>query len=141
MPRELSTEGETEGETDELRGGAEQPFAVEVRSEQDSRSVSQPTLGEELALLRAAKRESGAEALSILKEHARRFPNGTLAAEREGLWTLALCELGRVEAAQIRATRLAQSHPRALIVQRLRVECPELELPTTDPRVAGDDSE
>lgn len=80
-------------------------------------------LAEETALLEAARaslREgSGAAALEAVKAHARRFPEGLLAEEREAARILALCALDRrAEAARaredLRARWPSSPHGRAI---------------------------
>jgi hypothetical protein len=60
--------------------------------------------------LRAAKYQ---EALRLLDEHRRKFPNGALAQERSAARAQALCGLGRVSDAQAELARLAKVSPKS----------------------------
>lgn len=69
----------------------------------------------EVALVRdgAARLNSGdpARALAAFDEHARAFPDGTLAEERSAGRARALCALGRIAEARAEAARLLAAHP------------------------------
>jgi outer membrane protein assembly factor BamD (BamD/ComL family) len=78
------------------------------------------SLRAEKALIEKATRllDSGnaAGATKVLGEHARRFRNGQLTAERIGTEVLALCALGKAEAARKEAARFMSrfaDHPMA----------------------------
>ncbi len=58
-----------------------------------------------------AARTSPAEALRLCEEHARRYPRGSLAQEREALAIEALVGLARREDAKARATRFKAAFP------------------------------
>lgn len=64
---------------------------------------------------------SGANAL--LDNHAREFPSGALAEEREGLRLLAACQAGSEEGKR-QAARFLERSPRSLLAGRLRASCP-----------------
>jgi hypothetical protein len=49
--------------------------------------------------------------LSLTREHARRFPQGALAQEREVIAIEALSRLGRTEAARQRGTQFERQYP------------------------------
>ena len=87
------------------------------------------TLREELALLRrahaAASERKFSESLVILDEHERRFPNGSLAVEREGARVIALCGAGRRAEGRRRAERFAEVHPRSPLGPRVARACAE----------------
>jgi hypothetical protein len=74
-----------------------------------------PDLAEELRLVRGAKaavRESRAiDAIALLDEHARRFPEGQLAAERRSMRVVALCGAGRHAEAEAEARALGLTRP------------------------------
>lgn len=85
----------------------------------------------ETALLRRAQAAltlhtvaAAREALDALDEHARRFPEGTLAEERDATRALALCVAGRVEAAQSAARSFLAAHPSSPLAHRVRAACP-----------------
>lgn len=52
-----------------------------------------------------------ASALTALQEHARRFPTGRLAEDREALWIMALVRAGRSTEASRQVERFARAHP------------------------------
>jgi RNA polymerase sigma-70 factor, ECF subfamily len=87
-----------------------------VRNEDPPSNQLEPVdvLSQELELMgraRAALREADpARALALLDEHARRFPSGTLAQERERSRLTALCEAGLESEAEALANRLGQPH-------------------------------
>ncbi|HJL22106.1 MAG TPA: hypothetical protein RMH80_07725, partial [Polyangiaceae bacterium LLY-WYZ-15_(1-7)] len=89
--------------------------------------ASGPALALELGLLRRARSALGAgrtdAALAALREHAERFPDGALAAERDGTRALALCEAGRPGGAAA-AERFLAAHPRSPLAPRVRRACP-----------------
>lgn len=97
-----------------------------------------PTLEAELALMREARTAAAADALLALEAHAREFPRGTLARERDGLRIVALCELGRLADAQRHLDRFIAADARSLQLPRIREACPSLDFPPTDPDPAGD---
>jgi hypothetical protein len=57
--------------------------------------------------------------LRLLMDHARRFPNGRLAEEREALRVRALSGSGRVESARVAASAFALRFPRSVFLTRL----------------------
>jgi hypothetical protein len=82
---------------------------------------------EELALIKQAKAalDSGrAQAgLAALNEHARRYPRGVFAGEREALRVLAACGGGPSEYGRRAARRFLRSHPGSPMVDRIRRAC------------------
>jgi TolA-binding protein len=76
----------------------------------------------ELALLRDAHGAYGshdfANALRLLAEHGRRFPNGRLAEEREALRVRALSSSGQSQAASVAAHAFAARFPRSVLLSR-----------------------
>jgi hypothetical protein len=81
----------------------------------------------ELALIREAKVALGAHrpeaAREHLREHARRFPRGVFADEREVLDAEALCALGRRDEARRKARAFAKAHPDSPLGKRARTLC------------------
>ncbi len=77
----------------------------------------------EMELIRRAeeRRAQPAQALRSLNEHARLYPNGMLAQEREVLAIEALLLAGQRTAAEARASQLATSHPGSAHLRRVRV--------------------
>jgi hypothetical protein len=63
----------------------------------------------------AAQRGQGEATLEALAAHAKRFPSGRLAEERESLWVAALVEAGRTAEARQRAARFHARFPSSLL--------------------------
>ena len=76
---------------------------------------ARPDLAEELRLVRGAKaaiRDTrGTDAIALLEEHARRFPDGQLAAERRSTRVAALCLAGRHAEAEAEARAIGLTRP------------------------------
>lgn len=76
---------------------------------------AEPDAAAERALLTKATSAlasgDSASAIGALQEHARRFPRGVLAEEREVYWISALLRAGRRDEARGRVERLARSNP------------------------------
>ncbi len=96
----------------------EAPSVVESGAPAIAASPSGPSVAiddeTEAHLLQRARSAVGADpgaALSLAAEHARRFPGGGLAQEREIIAITALVALGRTPEAQARATTLLQRFP------------------------------
>jgi hypothetical protein len=64
----------------------------------------------------ALGRDNGVDALVACDEHARRFPRGTLAEEREALAVQALAECKRPSEARMRGERFRQSYPKSILL-------------------------
>jgi TolA-binding protein len=81
----------------------------------DAVPAQRTTLAAELRLLARAntamRTGDPAAALAVLDRHAREFPAGQLAPEREYKRALALCELGRTERAREVAETFVRAHP------------------------------
>jgi hypothetical protein len=93
-------------------------------------SVATDSLAEELALIRSAQSALGSGnptgALSILDQHAKRFPRGKLGQEREVTRVRALCRGGRLGEAQNLYRALAKGAPSSPHLASLRASCPGL---------------
>jgi hypothetical protein len=85
------------------------------------------TLSAELALLRSAQAAldlaDPARALALLRRHARRFPLGALAEERDAALVHALCGLDRRDAARSAAARFAARYASSPRAQRVAAVC------------------
>jgi hypothetical protein len=85
------------------------------------------TLAEELALVppaeSALRAGDAAGALALLTEHARRFPHGQLAQEREATRIRALCALADEAGARRAAARFLRRWPRSPHAARVRTTC------------------
>jgi hypothetical protein len=81
----------------------------------------------ELALMRsilAALRDGeAARALTLLEEHARRFPQGVLSPERRGLRVVALCEAGQTALGREERAAFLRVEPDSPLAQRVRSAC------------------
>jgi hypothetical protein len=62
-------------------------------------------------------------ALALFDEHARTFPNGVLAEERDVERIEALCSLGRSDGVRAAATQFLRAHPGSPLVARVRASC------------------
>ena len=106
-----------------------EPKAEPARRAHPVRPVAKETgnLAEEARLLREAEiaRRAGdvARATSLLDEHARRFPRGALAIERDAARVLVLCDAGRATDARRLAARFLRRHPRSPLADRVRSAC------------------
>jgi hypothetical protein len=82
---------------------------------------------EELALIKRAKAALDCgqtqAGLAALAEHARRFPRGVFAGEREALRVLAACKGGPSAHGRRAALRFLRSHPGSPVVDRVRRAC------------------
>jgi len=100
--------------------GQKQPLAVRPGAPGDS-------LAEEVNLLRSARvaldRGDGAQALRLLDAHEARFQRGTLYEERLASRVLALCVVGRIDAARTTAQELERAAPRSPHLPRVRASC------------------
>jgi hypothetical protein len=116
--------------------------ASPVKSGPSSVSVREPSrahdsLSEEVAILTRAETElhSGRSenALKLLNEHERKFPNGILAEERTAARIQALCALGRVAEAN---TQLARLRPGSLHGETSRQACASTAANRISPRTS-----
>ena len=85
------------------------------------------SLAEEVSMLRGARaaldRGEAAQALRLLDAHETRFHRGTLYEERLAARVLALCALGRIDAARSTAQELAHAAPQSPHLSRVRASC------------------
>jgi hypothetical protein len=85
------------------------------------------TLDKEMQLLKRAQVAQAAgrptEALSILAEHAKQFPNGKLAESREVARVVALCQAGQTQASRAAADRFLAARPNSPFASRVRGAC------------------
>jgi len=71
----------------------------------------------------AMRSNDAARALSLLDEHQRRFPRGTLAQERSAERIVALCGLGRSREAHDEASRFLANWPHSPLAEGARASC------------------
>ena len=78
---------------------------------------------DELALLARARqadaRGEHAKVLSLVAEHAQKYPGGRLSEEREVLRVKALVGLGRAEQARQAAARFRRQFPRSVLLHKV----------------------
>ena len=86
------------------------PNAPAVRSAPESLAREVAMLSSATSALHAGQ---PAQALKLLNEHARKFPNGVLSEERRAARAQALCMLGRIAEGQAELERLAPQSPAA----------------------------
>jgi hypothetical protein len=102
-----------------LPASSEGPAAPQPRAS-GSAPVASSTLSAERVLLDGARAAltagEPARALSMLSEHARRFPRPQLGEEREALTIQALAAAGRYDEARTRAVRFRASAPNSLFL-------------------------
>jgi len=85
-------------------------------------NAGEDALSGEAQLLNEAHRALASnpdQALAIAREHARRYPRGQLAAERELILVQALVKLGRVREAEARGRELRKTAPKSIYEERL----------------------
>ncbi len=99
------------------------PSAKSPFTEAPAGALSQET--HLVADARAALRSGDASrALTLLEEHARRFPGGVLSEERDAERVAALCAAGRGNEAHTRAARFSRDYPRSALGAKVRAACP-----------------
>ena len=85
------------------------------------------TVDAEAAILRnadaALKRGDAQGALALVDQHARQFPNGILAEERDAERVVVLCALGRTDEARAAGAAFLRAHPRSPQTSRIRASC------------------
>jgi len=100
----------------------EAPKVEPVRSNHPA--TIQESYAAELSLLRRAQSAFAAgnfaNTLTLAAEHARRFPNGRLAEEREALRVRSLARSGRAEEARRAAAAFATRFPRSVLLPRIQ---------------------
>jgi len=87
-------------------------------------ATAQESYAAELRLLHRAQaaytRRDFSDALVLLAEHGRGFPNGRLAEQREALRVRSLAGSGRAEEARHAVAAFARRFPRSVLLQRLQ---------------------
>lgn len=113
---------------DRVTASAHTETAADARSSPtEAPAPAAESLTAELELLAASRRALAegrpARALARADDHARRFPSGALAHERDGLRIAALCELGRDAEATRRAADLRRQLGDPEAVRRFTTAC------------------
>jgi hypothetical protein len=97
------------------------------RAIQTDADAPPPSIDGELELLGAAQtalqKQRPTRALSLLQEHAFRFPTGAMVEERMAMQALALCGLQRRHAAQTVLSSLAARGSSSPLLPRVRSQC------------------
>ena len=105
------------------------PVARRPRTAPTAPEAAGSTLDAEIRWVRAADAALRAGNVSVaqglLDDHARDFPSGALAEEREGLRIVAGCQ-SQAPDGKRQATRFLERSPRSLLAGRLRAACPSL---------------
>lgn len=99
--------------------------ASSARAQRPHRSITpQESYAAELELLQRAQSEYAsrdfADALVLVAEHGRRFPNGRLAEEREALRVRSLARAGRGDEARRALASFAKRFPHSVLLSRLQ---------------------
>jgi type IV secretory pathway VirB10-like protein len=101
---------------------ASQPSGAPTPQRAERSLSAQESYAAELALLQGAQAaytdRNFATALHLVTEHARRFPNGRLAEEREALRVKALSGSGRQKDADKAASSFSERFPRSALLRR-----------------------
>jgi RNA polymerase sigma-70 factor (ECF subfamily) len=105
----------------------EPPLGAAARPASPDAPPSTETLEKEARLLaearRAVQRGDGAQALSLLEEHARVYPNGWLANDRAAERIVVLCSLGRRDEAVREAKVFLAGRPVGPLTRRVTMSC------------------
>lgn len=105
------------------------PRAVVERSEPSARPAPARSIKEELELVRSAQqalnRGEPRAALTLLAEHARKYPSGALWQDREASRVFATCRLGDAAGARALADAFVRRAPHSPFVDRVRGACRE----------------
>jgi len=85
------------------------------------------SLQAETALIRDARSAmqhgDTARALALLDDHLRRFPDGSLAVDRDALQVFATCDAGQEEAARELAARFLVKHAASSYTPSVKAAC------------------
>jgi hypothetical protein len=120
---------------------AEPADRAAVRLEREpSRTNELADAGAELALVEriyaAMHNANPSAALALCAEHERRWPHGTFAQEREGVRSIAFCDM-RSKQAGSRARAFLADHPRAPLAPRVAAACATQLTAATQDRAAS----
>ena len=120
VPVEVAVPGAVPERPAAERAAPEQAPVPEARR---PRARDAADIAAEVAMLREAKLAAPADRLALLREHARRFPDGAFAAERSLLEVETRCELGEVDQARALAARFSQRFRGSPLVARVAKIC------------------
>jgi hypothetical protein len=103
------------------------PIAAESRTPAPAAATSRNTFEQELRLIKAAREsvDQGqiATATSLLNQHARLFPSGVFADEREALRALAACHTAKPGQRAALAARFGRAYPASPYGERVKRAC------------------
>jgi hypothetical protein len=109
-----------------------EPSAPQIpikRNEAPARAVPPRSIKEELELVRSAQqalnRGDAGSALTLLAEHARKYPSGALWQDREASRVFATCRLGDAAGARALADAFLRRAPLSPFADRVRATCRE----------------
>jgi hypothetical protein len=89
--------------------------------------TTEDTLPAELKLIgqasAALNRRAGQEALEILDVHRQQFPRGVMTEERDGLYVIGLCQIGRMDTARHLHDRFVTHSPDSPMHIRISAAC------------------
>ncbi len=122
-------------DTRDPAGAGPQPRATTATGARDQTCAparrSESAVADEARLVHdgvsALRAGQAACALSLLETHARFYPEGVLAEEREAERAIALADIGRVAEARLAAAAFLRSHPTSPLGVRLRHRIPGIE--------------
>jgi hypothetical protein len=129
LPDESTEPSEPELQGDSAETAPPRPAADPMPSALASppRNLPAEHLGGELPLIeqaqQALRQGNPQRAMSLLAEHERSFPNGTLAEERLAGKALALCQLGQTAASRQAADVLRRFNPHSPLWPRVAKAC------------------
>lgn len=69
------------------------------------------------------------DALALLQQHTREYPQGVLQRERQGFRAIALCRTGRTDAGRSEGAAFLRDHPEIALAAQLRAACELADLP------------
>jgi hypothetical protein len=122
-----ATPGVTSSESPARASAPKRAAMAPAGERSEPRAVVESSFSVEASVLQAAQRALSqgdtAVALERLSEHARRFPSGALAEEREAAFVLALCAAGRVDEARRHRAALERAAPSSPLLPRLERSC------------------
>ena len=105
--------------------------APSPRSAGAAKSAAPASIQSEIELIRGAQKQlhrgEARAALALLAEHARRFPGGVLAQERDASLVSALCQTGDVAGARAQAERFLQRSPQSPFAERVKKSCAKVQ--------------
>jgi hypothetical protein len=104
---------------------AEAPAVVAAAAEPQAEALG--SAHTELQLIRSAlgalSSHHPEQALALLRRHRVEHPQGVMSEEREGLWSVALCQAGQRDEGKAAGQRFAERAPHSPLLERIRSAC------------------